>query len=225
MSFTFLNKSKLTDDIMKINPFITSDYHFYKKFLKDESEYYKDENMLESFNTSVINKHNKRVKENDIVLFLGDIASKTIDEDNNYEYVNKIKNLVKKMNGYLILIKGNHEQLDNSVYYKIGFKEVYDFLKFDKDKLIFTHFPFDVNTYLKGYLNIHGHIHGEANYYNMKGDMHIDAYYELYDGPIRLLDLIEIYEKGEYKYTETENKEFKNDFYDKVSNEIINSIK
>lgn len=95
----------------------------------------------------IIDQWNKVVKEGDIVYHLGDFSFNMLDEN--------IKDLINKLNGDIILIRGNHDRKGKKKLKKLGFKEVYDKLVIDKK--ILTHRPLE--DVKEGYINIHGHIH------------------------------------------------------------------
>lgn len=94
--------------------YITSDHHFgswkglscFQVFSKDKED-------------DIIRKWNEQIKHNHIVIYLGDFC------DGNLADVIEYK---KRLNGEIILVKGNHDSLPDNVY-KAIFKDVVNELK------------------------------------------------------------------------------------------------
>ena len=98
-------------------------------------------------NEYIINKWNSVVTQKDIVYHLGDVGFGTTEE---------LKELVSRLNGLKILIRGNHDfKRGVNGWKEIGFSEVYK-KKLILEKLILTHEPIEVE---EGYTNVFGHIH------------------------------------------------------------------
>ena len=106
-------------------------------------------NNVDIMNETLINNWNSIVNKNDIVYHLGDF---TIDYDNLGE-------LVKKLNGKIYLIRGNHEGKSIKFYNEIGLKILPSKTKLDEYNFILSHKPLDNNLIPDDYINIHGHIH------------------------------------------------------------------
>lgn len=143
------------------NTWIISDTHFgHKNIITYENRPFStveemDENMIEYWNNDV-NKH-------DTVFHLGDFAfaSKT-----------RIEELVKRLNGDITLILGNHDRFinkDPEYWLKLGFTEVSRYPIIYKDFWIFSHEPMYMNSNMP-YANVHGHLHNNVlkggNYFN-----------------------------------------------------------
>ena len=123
---------------MKI--FIAADHHFHHKNI---IEYCKRPfKTVEEMDNVMIEKWNKKVGKNDLVIHLGDFAL------GNKE---KIKETREKLNGTIILIKGNHDRVNE------GFIVVRDSIQIGN--LLFSHRPIPKGEVPKGCINIHGHIH------------------------------------------------------------------
>jgi calcineurin-like phosphoesterase family protein len=123
---------------MKI--FITADHHFHHKNI---IEYCKRPfKTVEEMNKVMMEKWNKKVGKNDLVIHLGDFALGNKRE---------VKNTREKLNGTIILIKGNHD------------KSIKDFIvirdSIQIGNLLFSHRPIPKNELPKGCINVHGHIH------------------------------------------------------------------
>lgn len=98
-------------------------------------------------NEYIINKWNSVVTKNDIVYHLGDVGFGSTDE---------LKELVGRLNGTKILIRGNHDYKRGvNGWKKVGFSEVYK-KKLVLGNLILTHEPIEVE---ENYINVFGHIH------------------------------------------------------------------
>ena len=118
--------------------FVTSDHHFgswkngpFVAFTQEQ------ENEL-------IEKWNNVIKPNDIVLYNGDFCD--CDVLNLIQYV-------KKLNGQIILIKGNHDILPLNVYNSI-FKDVEDEMFLPELNLVINHIPVETS-----YNQVYGHLH------------------------------------------------------------------
>src|SRR3989338_4547577 len=84
-----------------MNIFITADHHFNHKNI---IEYCKRPfKTVEEMNNTMIEKRNKKVGKDDLVIHLGDFAL------GNKEKVGEIR---KMLNGKIILIKGNHDRVN-----------------------------------------------------------------------------------------------------------------
>ncbi len=130
----------------KMKIFIISDTHFnHKNIIK-----YCDRNFnsVEEMNEFIIDKWNSEVSHEDIVLHLGDFAKGNKEE---------IRRLRKRLQGTIILIKGNHD-------YKIdkycGFFIIEGTLQIGH--LLLSHYP--LKKIPRGFKNIHGHIHNKKSY-------------------------------------------------------------
>ena len=98
-------------------------------------------------NEYIITKWNSVVTQKDIVYHLGDVGFGTTEE---------LKELVSRLNGLKILIRGNHDfKRGVNGWKEVGFSEVYK-KKIILENLILTHEPIEVE---EGHTNIFGHIH------------------------------------------------------------------
>lgn len=111
---------------------------------------------LQEMNDTLVEKWNKRVKNNDTVYILGDLLWDSSPES---------LKILKSLNGKKILIIGNHDWrwIKNKDFtrYLYEMNEGYKLLKIDKRKIILSHYPimmfdgvFHGNTY-----HLYGHIH------------------------------------------------------------------
>lgn len=109
---------------------------------------------VEEMNEHIIKQWNSVVKKDDTVYHLGDFALKSDQE--------MITDLVKRLNGSIILILGNHDKFGKQKFLDCGFKNVHKQLTIGK--YILTHRPkldLDINM-----INIHGHTHNKRTYLN-----------------------------------------------------------
>jgi len=65
-------------------------------------------------NIAMIENHNKIIKETDTVIYLGDLTAGTRDNQ-------KIKDTLTQLNGYKILLRGNHDSFSKKFYEDCGF--------------------------------------------------------------------------------------------------------
>lgn len=143
--------------------YVIADHHFFHKNIIDYTR--KNFSNVIEMNEYIIASHNKVVKKEDIVIFLGDFCFKK----------DFIKDILNQMNGYKYLIIGNHD-LENIIklYPIFGFEAVFStpikiknaylshepLLKNDNDNL-------QVQMITKEFLNTpkainyHGHIHDD----------------------------------------------------------------
>lgn len=151
--------------------YFIADTHFYQSSIIPycKRPFY----SVEEMNKTLIDNWNKKVKTNDIVYFLGDFG---------FADQQKLRDIVNRLNGYKIIILGNHDtNRKKEEWGEIGFDEVYDkeyiFNYIDTQEtprtIILSHKPLYIND--KQY-NIHGHIH-DANlndeFSNMNTNNHL----------------------------------------------------
>ena len=108
----------------------------------------------------------KKIKENDLLIFLGDLVD---DEFEDEESVERVLNLIK---GKKIMILGNND-LFNREFYERNFDVVVEGFQY-KD-LIFTHFPL---LDLTEEVNLHGHIHTSSYYHPERCTKNINVFTE-----------------------------------------------
>ena len=167
--------------------YLTSDLHFHKL---EQSQY--DNKVKESRKKikEAISKQNKIVHDDDVYIILGDIAHRR----NQSGFLDLIKEEYNQMKGIKILVKGNHDTLNNEFYHECGFDIVVNM--FTWKNYVFTHEPIPVDG---DRINIHGHIHEEKTYINMGWKNHINVFCEYYNMyPISLEDALKKYDDGFY---------------------------
>ena len=113
-------------------------------------------------NEYIIQKWNSVVKENDIVYHLGDVGFGTTE---------MLKELVSRLNGTKILLRGNHDcKRGVNGWEEVGFSEVYK-KRIELENLVLTHAPIEIVE--KGKINIFGHIHDKPLDERFNKDNHI----------------------------------------------------
>lgn len=153
--------------------YVTSDLHFNHKNICNLERYMLDRNLMqnittvEEYNNMVVRRINEVVDEKDTLYILGDFAF------GNFQ---AMKYWLSKLNGYKILILGNHDRFTaEEAVRNIGFDEAYEgpiYLPGSKGKIILSHYPL-LECYNNPYIafNLHGHLHGSVldldNYINI----------------------------------------------------------
>lgn len=146
--------------------YLTSDWHLFDTYInKYCNRPFKNE---EELNRLLINNFNNVTKPGDVIYFLGDLTG------NNMGIVNQInlKSFFKELDlnsKHIYLILGNHDNLDISFYFELGFSSVinlaYRFNYKDKE-IILTHDPAICQQ--EKYIYCCGHVHNLFKYINNK---------------------------------------------------------
>jgi len=141
---------------------------------------------VEEMDNTIINNWNNIVSKDDIIYHCGDFAFGTKEQIINY---------AKQLNGYIILIRGNHERSSIKFYEEeCGFEVIkgkkYWTLAFKKNnklnKYIFSHKPME--NIPEDTINIHGHIHNYPLSNNFNPNTHMCVSVEMTNyKPIKLL--------------------------------------
>lgn len=110
---------------------------------------------VDEMNDILIRNFNERVKKNDLVYILGDIAHRTP--------VIEVNNFISRLNGKKILCKGNHDKrYDSSL-----FEGIYDFLEISVHGVNISLMHYPMMSWPKsrhGSIHLHGHIHSKGDY-------------------------------------------------------------
>ena len=91
------------------------------------------EEQILLMNEALIKNWNDIVKDTDTIFCMGDFALGGLEKNNN------IRNISKRLNGEKILIRGNHDVKDPSIYLESGWKEVKDYVLIND--ILFCHYP------------------------------------------------------------------------------------
>lgn len=131
------------------NIFLASDHHLSHSniitFTNNNGEILRKFNTIEEHDEHIIAQNNKVVKPQDRIYFLGDVT-----------FSKKHLNLLSRMNGRKVLIKGNHDKLALKDYLPY-FDDIRGSHQFDG--MLLTHIPVHQNSLARWGLNIHGHLH------------------------------------------------------------------
>lgn len=154
---------------------ITSDTHFnHFNIIKYCNRPF---SSVEEMNETIIENWNKVVSEGDTVYHLGDFAlgNKSL-----------IPNILKRLNGHINFIMGNHDNLsimeklssEDHLITDLFWEEV---IKVGKKTIILNHFPFSSlpdPTANYPLIQLHGHVHStpdkQWNYFNNQYDVGVD---------------------------------------------------
>jgi calcineurin-like phosphoesterase family protein len=114
---------------------------------------------VEEMNEALVERWNETVKDNDTVYVVGDVF--LCDSSTAESYI-------KRLNGYKILIKGNHDRNEKTML-RVGFDEFHKKLTYvmpDGRKALVQHRPISMCLIDDHDLLIHGHIHITENFNN-----------------------------------------------------------
>lgn len=132
------------------NVFFTADLHFnHANILKYCNRPYSNAHEM---NEGLIAKWNAKVTKNDTTYLLGDVAFGNFD--------NAIE-LLKRLNGRIILIKGNHDR--RYLIQNGPFDSVHDLRKIEvgSKEIVLCHYPMrEWDKFYLGTWMLHGHCHG-----------------------------------------------------------------
>lgn len=152
--------------------YFIADTHFYHKSIIPYCN--RPFQSIDDMNESLINNWNSVVNKNDTVYFLGDFGFSTTE---------RLRDIVNRLNGYKIIIRGNHDRDRGEISWKnIGFNEVitekqYKLIYVDKNNNIREVYLSHEPLYIKDEdFNIHGHIHNTPlnnEYNNMNPNNHL----------------------------------------------------
>lgn len=135
--------------------YVTSDLHFgHKNIIKFENRPYKD---VEEMTEGLINNWNSVVTANDLVYILGDFS---------FMGKRKTEEVLKRLRGKKILIKGNHDYYVKGDFDRSLFEEIVDYkeIKYNGKEIIMFHYPIaEWNGKLHGSIHLFGHIHSNTH--------------------------------------------------------------
>ncbi len=153
----------------KTNVWFTSDQHYgHSNIIRFCNRPFND---VHEMNESLIKNHNSVVKTDDIVYYLGDFGFMDVD---------KLKNILVRLNGQKILIYGNHDKVIKGAVgaFKSLFLHMTDYLEINVygNKIILCHYPMlSWNGSGRGSIMLHGHSHGTSEYGNLKNSKILDV--------------------------------------------------
>lgn len=130
--------------------YFISDTHFnHSNIIKYCNRPFKDINEM---NDTLISNWNSIIKNDDIVYHLGDFGLLSFEE---------FKSILNRLNGQIYLLRGNHDGKSIKYYEELGIKVIKNMYILNDYKVILSHRPLPDSLILKGYINIHGHIHNK----------------------------------------------------------------
>lgn len=141
------------DDISIGTVWMSSDHHFFHKNIIRFAG--RPHASVDEMNQDMVDKHNAVVRPEDISILGGDIGFGPVDATNE---------ILNEMNGYKILIIGNHDwEHKKATVKKYAVNEMYMsyFIKWTQYDILITHAPFIATDMLlnERLRNIYGHIH------------------------------------------------------------------
>lgn len=132
------------------NCFLISDTHFGHNsiinFVRDDGSKLRPFSCVEEMDELLVENWNKTVKPNDKVYHLGDVVINR-----------KSLEILKKLNGSKVLIKGNHDIFKIQDYCKY-FKDIRAVHRIAKIAVL-SHIPIHNDSLPNDIFNIHGHLH------------------------------------------------------------------
>lgn len=132
------------------NIWFSADTHFFHDNIRKYTG--RPYNSFHEMNEDLIKKWNERVKPEDTVYFLGDFNFKSGTGRGEGEPV-KAKDIIKRLNGNIIFVEGNHDSNGNGI--KTHIKAI--LLEAGGINIYCTHNPADSNNAFP--LNLCGHVH------------------------------------------------------------------
>ncbi len=142
--------------------FFTSDTHFgHENAIKFDNRPFE---TVEEMNEELIRRWNAKIGKDDTVYVLGDMIWKPRNEE--------AATIIKKLNGKIILIKGNHDSFVNNETNKNAFTAIKDYddicVKLEdgsQRRVILSHYfiPF-YNGHRHQGVHLHGHSHASEEY-------------------------------------------------------------
>lgn len=155
--------------------YVTSDTHFNHKNILSYEPVSRPFINLDEMNGVLIHNWNKVIKPEDTVIHCGDFFMGELD---------KIDSILGRLNGKIILVRGNHDtkaRLEKYKSYGIEIHDIY-YYKYKGRFFIFCHFPIANEEFIKmvrednsEVIVCYGHIHSNAQKGYVDGTYHIGA--------------------------------------------------
>lgn len=131
--------------------FIGDPHFFHENIIKYENRPFSNALVM---NEALIKNWNKRAGKGDRVIVVGDFALANKE---------KIREVLSRLNGYKILVMGNHDGYNANFYREAGFDEVYKYPIIFNKFWIISHEPMYINENMP-YVNIFAHVHSNPMY-------------------------------------------------------------
>ena len=130
----------------KHRKWVIADLHFRHPGILSFSNGLRGGTTMEEHDKWIIDQWNSVVTKHDLVYVLGDVAINSDGLD-----------LVKKLRGSKMLVRGNHDIYDTRRYLDVGFQQVHGIIRY-RGTFWLTHVPIHPGS-LRHLYNIHGHTH------------------------------------------------------------------
>ena len=153
--------------------YLTSDLHFNHVNILKYEPVSRPFETVEEMNEALIANWNSKVTSSDTVYVLGDLAMGTIEAS---------RECIKRLNGKIILIRGNHDSPKRLEMYKELGIEIHDiyYLPYKGRWFILCHFPIASEEFMRMVIrdnsevvNLYGHIHHNAPKGYVDGTYHV----------------------------------------------------
>lgn len=146
---------------------------------------------INAWNEMIISRINSVVRPFDTLWILGDVGFGPVD---------KLTELISRINGHKILVMGNHDKFSMASAYRMGFEQVFDgptFLPNTRGMILLSHAP-AYEAYVSPYIacNLHGHIH--------EGSLNLPRFFNM---NIAMNDYLPVNVKKFLKYTANSRRE------------------
>jgi calcineurin-like phosphoesterase family protein len=151
----------------------TSDLHFCHNNILNYEPDSRPFNTIEEMNEALVQKWNDKVSTEDTVYVLGDLSMGRVEVAIEY---------IKRLNGKIILIRGNHDTPKRIEAYKEIGIEVHDifYLPYKGRYFILCHFPIANEEFIRMVIednsevvNLYGHVHSNAPVGYKDGTYHV----------------------------------------------------
>lgn len=180
-----ITANRLVDHTKDHNTWLWADQHFFhNNIIKYCDRPYP---TMELMNQCLIGNYNNVVKPDDVCIWVGDVGFAGDD---------KINETLAQLNGYKILVIGNHDFHHGKVR-NLNFHEIHLLYLIEDNgaEIVLTHYPMD-NLPLK-ITNVHGHLHQKIT----GNDQHINVAVERIGyKPINLKEILPIAHKRAEMY-------------------------
>ena len=169
--------------------YFTADHHFgHDGIIEYEARPFHN---VRDMDKKLIRFHNEVVNEEDITYFLGDLSLK------GPMYKDYYHSILSKMNGFKVLILGNHDTLKPFDYVELGFVSVHTMqrITYNETRYNLVHDP-AVSIIDKTTTFLHGHLH--SLFKQVKNCINVGV--DIWDyKPVSILQIIEL--QGEHEQT------------------------
>ncbi len=183
---------------------LISDTHFSHKNILLPSYSNRPFRNVDHMNHEMVERWNALVKEEDLVLHLGDFAMGPQTE---------CEPILKRLTGRKVLVRGNHDKMiDKRPELAAHFESIHDILEVQylNDVAVLCHTPFEVwnNAHKSpGFVHFCGHMHGNGRHLGGRLDVGVDAFCSEY-APKSWSECINEVKKHPYLAVDHHGKDF-----------------